>query len=188
MKPFRNLILAGTFLLLHYGLACAQANVTKVFLLEDATNNQWCSFKSEAPWNVAVQDAKSMTVATLTYSNDLLSQLDVTKTDESGDWTVYDHYLFDNHGQLVKLSRMINVLPGDRSTLQAFSISHGKAKKTGTTSKQLSTGKRLNSPKPIWLPELPIATNIKMFPFSTLLGRSNLRTSDKSCEKTAHSR
>lgn len=183
MKAFRTAILLATLLLLQRGFASAQSKAPSVFFLEDTARNQWCAFNSEAPWNAAVQDAGAMTVGALTYSNDLLSQLDVTETDESGDWTVYDHYFVDEHGQLVRLSRMINILPGDRSVSQTFSISEGKATKTATTAKQLSSGKPLTSPKPIWLPKLPIETNIKMFPFAALLERSDLRTSNKSCVK-----
>jgi hypothetical protein len=119
----------------------------------------------------------------LAYSNDHLSKIDVTETDESGDWTVYDRYFVDDHGQLVKLSRLLNVLPGDRSVSQTFSISNGKATKIATTEKQLSTGKPVTPPKGDWLPDVPIETATKMFPFSALLRRPGLRTSSKSCVK-----
>jgi hypothetical protein len=85
---------------------------------------------------------------------------------------------------IVKLSRMVNVLPGDRSVVQDFSISGGKVAKTGTVTKQLSTGKPLSSPESVWLPDLAIKTATKMFPFFALLGHSALRTSGKSCVKT----
>jgi hypothetical protein len=125
-----------------------------------------------------------MTVATLSYSNDHLLQIDVTETDESGDWTVYDHYFLNDGGEIVKLSRMINILPGDRSVLQIFSMSDGKATKTATTEKELSTGRLLRSPKSVWLPKLPIRTGTKLFPFSALLGRPGLTTSSKLCAQS----
>jgi hypothetical protein len=174
--------LVGFSLLFQSGFASAQANASKVFLLEDAGNNQWCSYNTESTWKVKVQEVGAMTVGTLTYSNDHLSQIDVTETDESGDWTVYDHYFLDDHGQLVKLSRLLNVLPGDRSVSQTFSISNGKATKTATSEKQLSTGKPVTSPAD-WLPDVSIETATKMFPFSALLSRPGLRTSSKSCVK-----
>jgi hypothetical protein len=176
--------LVGFLLLFQSGFASAQANASKVFLLEDAGNNQWCSYNTEPTWKVRVQEVGAMAVATLTYSNDHLSQIAVTETDESGDWMVYDRYFLDEHGQLVKLSRLLNVLPGDRSVSQTFSISNGKATKTATSEKQLSTGKSVtSSTAEDWLPDVSIETAAKMFPFSALLSRPGLRTSPKSCVK-----
>lgn len=160
-----------------------QAKTAKVFLLEDTASNQWCAYDEEAAWNTAVRDAGAMTVGTLTYSNDLLLRIDVTETDETGDWIVYDHYFLDDHGRIEKLSRMINVLPGDMSVSQMFSIRNGKAKKIATSEKQLSTGKPLTSPKPVWLPDLLIKTRTNVFPFSGLLEHSDLRTASKICTK-----
>jgi hypothetical protein len=143
MRYFATL-LVGFFLLLQPDLASAQAKGSKVFLLEDAGKNQWCSYLSESTWKAKVQEVGAMTVGTLIYSNDHMAQIEVTETDESGDWTVYDHYFFDDHGQLVKLTRLLNVLPDDRSVSQTFSISNGRATKTATSEKQLSTGKTGN--------------------------------------------
>jgi hypothetical protein len=176
-------VLTGLFLLFSAGFASAQAKASKVFLLEDAGNNQWCSYLSEPTWKTKVQEVGAMTVGTLIYSNDHLAQIDVTETDESGDWTAYDHYFFDEHGQMVKLSRLLNVLPGDRSVSQTFSIRNGKAEKTATSEKQLSTGKPVTTPAGDWLPDVVIETDLKMFPFSALLSRPSLRTSSKSCVK-----
>jgi len=176
------------FLFFYADSASAQVEASKVFLLEDAGNNQWCSYTTESTWKAKVQEVGGMTVGTLAYSNDDLSQIDVTETDESGDWTVYDHYFLDSHGHLVKLTRLLNVLPGDRSVSQAFSISNGKATKTATSEKQLSTGRLAVSPKADWLPDVTIETDLKMFPFFALLSRPGLRTSPRSCVKVAAAR
>jgi hypothetical protein len=173
----------GVFLLLEPGFTCAQANASKVFLLEDTGNSQWCSYNAESTWKVRVQAVGAMTVGTLTYRNDHLAEIDVTETDETGDWMVYDHYFLDDHGQLVRLSRLLNVLPGDRSVSRTYSISGGKATMTTTAEKQLSTGKRVTSSTSDWLPDIPIETTTKTFPFSALLSLPDLRTSSKSCVK-----
>jgi len=173
--------LVGVSLLFQPSFASAQAKASKVFLLEDAGNNQWCSYTTESTWKAKVQEVGAMTVGTLAYSNDHLSQIDVTETDESGDWTVYDHYFFDDHGQLVKLSRLLNVLPGDRSVSQTFSISNGKAEKITSSEKQLSNGKPVTKPAGDWLPDVAIQTAPKMFPFAALLSRPGMRSSPKSC-------
>ena len=164
--------------------ARAQVPSSKVFLLEDADNKQWCAYNAESTATTAVQQLGAMTVATLTYSNEHLVQIDVSATDQSGDWMAYDRYSLDGDGHIVKLSRLINVLPGDRSVVQTFSISDGKATKTGTSEKELSTGQLLTSPKPVWLPTLTIETAVKLFAFSALLDRPDLRTSTRLCATT----
>jgi hypothetical protein len=122
-----------------------------------------------------------MTAATLLYWNDHLTQIDVTETDETSDWTAYDSYFLDGHGQLVKLSRLLSVLPSDRSVSQTFSISNGKATRTASSEKRLSTGKAVTSPAADWLTDLPIKTGTSMFQLSPLLGSPGLRKSQKSC-------
>src|SRR5690348_1708228 len=135
------IIWSGLMLLCAHGIA--QKKASKVFFLKNSETNQWCAFNKEAKWNATAQHTCAMTVGTLGYSKDHLSQIDVTETDQSGDWTVYDRYFLDARGRIVKLSRLVNVLPGDWSVLQTFSISDAKARKIGTTMKQLSTGKLL---------------------------------------------
>jgi hypothetical protein len=181
MKHLSRPALATFCLLLQSYPVSTQTKAPRIFFLEDNGKAQWCAFNSEATWKTAIQDTQAMTVGTLTYSDDHLSQIDVTETDESGDWTVYDQYFLDDQGCIVKLSRMINVLPGDRSVSQFFSIREGRATKTLTTVRRLSTGKALTSPKPIWLPELPVETSVKMFAFSRLLRYPGLRTTIKTC-------
>ncbi len=176
-------IFAGCFLLIQPSSASAPTQASKLFLLEDANNNQWCSYLAESTWKARVQQVGAMTVGTVAFSNGHLSQIDMTETDESGDWTVYDHYFFDDHGQLVRLSRLLNVLPGDRSVSESFSISKGKATKTATSEKHLSTGKPTTSPTADWLPDVSIVTAANMFPFSALLSLPGLRTSPTSCVK-----
>jgi len=164
--------------------ALAQSKTQKVFLLEDVGSDQWCAYDSESTWDATVQRLQAMTVGTLTYADDHLSRIDVTETDESGDWMVYDHYFLDGRGRLVKLLRLINVLPGDRSVEQTYVISAGKAIKTKRTDKELSTGKPMVSPESVWLPNLPIKTKTTMFPFSALLARPDFREAAKVCVRT----
>lgn len=149
--------------------------------MEDTRSHKWCAYYREADWNSAVQEAGAMTVGTVTYADDHPSEIDVSETDETGDWTVYDHYFLNQHAEMATLSRMINVLPGDRSVLQKFSLKDGKTEQISTTQKELSTGNALTSPTKVWLPELAITKDIKLFPFFGLLQRPDLRTSSKSC-------
>lgn len=163
-----------------------QPKASKVFLMEYTQSQNWCAYDDEAAWNAAVHDAQAIRVGTLTYSNDHLSEIDVTETDETGDWTVYDQYFLSQLGEITRLSRMINVLPGDRSVLQTFSFEDGEAKQISSTQKELSTGKPLSSPKSVWLPELAITKDIKLFPFFGLLQRPDLRKTTRSCMHENH--
>jgi hypothetical protein len=161
----------------------AQAKTSRLFLLEDTQKKQWCSFNDEASWKARVQSLSSENVAVLTYGNDSLSKIDMTQTDQTGDWTVFDSYSIDSRAKLATLSRLINVLPGDWSVRQTFSIKEGKATKTAATVKQLSTGEIVSSPKVDWLPDLPIITDLNLFPFAGLLNRPDLRESHECCVK-----
>lgn len=172
---------AGIVLAFQPGLASGQATAVNIWLLKDTGNNQWCAYPNEATWNTAVQGIGAMTVGELHYSGKRLQQIDVTDSDETGDWIVYDNYFLDDRGQIVKLSRTANVQPGDRSVVQTYVIADGKAKKTETTQTQLSTGKLLKSPKSVWLPKIPISIETKSFPFFGLLNRPGLMTSNKTC-------
>jgi hypothetical protein len=181
MKHFRAAACVGSFVFLQCGSTSAQPKTSRVFFLEDTVKHQWCAFTSETIWKEAVQEVEALTVGTLIYSDEHLMQIDVTETDESGDWTVYDHYRLDDREQLKKLSRTINVLPGDRSVVQTFVIHDGKTDTIKTVATQLSTENPLNSAKPIWMPELPIATSTRMFPFAVLFEAPSLRIHAKSC-------
>jgi hypothetical protein len=145
---------------------------TKIYLLKNEATKKWCSFTREPEWRKAVENAGSMSVGTLTYAGRHLSQVDVSETDQTGDWTAYDHYFLNTKGEPSKLVRLINVLPGDTSVLQSFSITNSRATKTATTLRQLSTGRPATS-APDWIPELPIATRLELFPFNALLKRSD---------------
>jgi hypothetical protein len=150
MRAFGAASLAVVLLSAQPSSASGRARTAKVFLLDDAANKRWCAYSKEATWNGAVQKVGAVTVGALNYSGDHLLQIDVTETDESGDWTVYDHYVLDDRRQVIRLSRTINVLPEDRSVLQTFSISDGHATRTATTEKRLSTGELRSSPRSAW--------------------------------------
>jgi hypothetical protein len=181
MRCLCSASLVSFCLMIHLASCFGQTKASRVYVLEDRGNDRWCAFDNQKAWSSEVQRTEAMVVGTLTYSDSNLSQIDVTETDQSGDWIVYDHYFLNDHRQIVKLSRTINVLPGDRSVVQTFSISNGRPSKEGETQKELSTGKILTSPETVWLPELGIATDIKKFPFSSLLKTPGLGTTGKTC-------
>lgn len=186
MKFLIVALLAATLPSSQASHALAKATTrAKVFLLENARGRQWCAYNNELTWKAAVRSVEAMTVGALTYSNGNLSGINVTETDQSGDWIVYDRYSLDDRGEIVELMRVINVLPGDRHVVETYSISNGKAKKISAEEKSLTTGKPLASPQPVWLPNPPIEAEVKQFPFSGLLMNPDLRTASKTCERTS---
>jgi hypothetical protein len=180
-------ILTGILFLLSavvvYG-ALAQSTGKRLFLLEDAEHHQWCAYGSESEWTTEVKSLTALVVATLEYTGDHVSKIAVTEEDEAGDWTVYDHYLIDEKGQIRELKRTINILPGDRSEDETYLVLDGKAKKQASDSRRLSTKEALPGQKEkVWLPEVPIITRVQDFPFVSLILEKHpeLSSSGKVC-------
>lgn len=181
MKSASAIIVLILAALLSSRVLSSQGTPSTVFLLYNARQHQWCAYTDSAMWSAAVEDVGAMTVGGLSYSASRLQEIDLTQTDESGDWTVYDRYFLDSAGSIVQLSRTINVLPGDRSVLQQFSMKRGKLAVRVETEKELSTGRTLRSPKRGWLPDLPIIRSTRSFPFARLIRHRGVRASKKTC-------
>ena len=179
MKKLFPLIIGG--LLLQLSTAVAEVEAPRLYLLEVPKTHQWCTYASQSVWNAAVQKTGSAKVAELTFRGDRMSVISITETDESGDWMVFDRYLLDELGRPYKLFRTLNVLSGDRSVIEAFSLSEDKVTKLSTRSKQLRTGRNVPPSEDVWLPHIPIARRLNMLPFSDLLTRSDLRQAEKIC-------
>lgn len=181
MKMLRATLFVGVCLISQSVFAWGQQKASKLFLLEATTSGEWCAFAKEPVWNDAAQMTEATTVGSLTYSNDRLSKIDVTEASESGDWIVYDNYFIDEKGLVTRLSRLINSMTYDMSVSQEFSIHKGVPIKTKVVEKELESGKLLSSPESVWLPEIPIRTELKQFPFSGLLARPDIRVQSKAC-------
>src|SRR5450759_323329 len=141
----------------------------KLFLLEDAGHHLWCAYADETTWKVAVEKSSSDVVATIEYISGRASKISFTQQDETGDWIAYDRYSLGDTGALEALNRTVNVLPGNRSVEQTFTIKDGKFQKKSTASRNLDTHE-LIPPTNDWLPDLPVMTNLRAFPFFPLLG------------------
>lgn len=182
MRFLNAAILAGILLLGQPRYTAGHRKpAAKAFLLENTASRQWCAYTKKSTWKAAVHSVGAMTVGALVFSNDNLRQIYLTETDGPGDWTAYDHYFLEGRGTIVKLARIINVLPGDRSVLETYAVRDGTAKTIATTVRRLGAGKPLASPKPVWLPDLPVAAKTRAFPFSGLLTRQGLRTASEAC-------
>lgn len=159
----------------------SQRRAPVVYLLHDAKQHQWCAYADSAAWNAAVEEIGATAVGSLSYSGDRLEEIDLTETDESGDWTVYDRYFLDSAGSIVRLSRTINVLPGDRSVLQELSVEQGRMTVHAVTEKTLSTGETSSSPRRVWLPDLPVIHSTRSFPFAWLIEHQGVRVRGRTC-------
>jgi hypothetical protein len=140
---------------------------SRLFLLSDSGRNEWCIFANEQLWRSQVESTGASLVATMDILDGHLKAIDLTTEDEAGDWMVFDHYTIAVNGDLQDVRRKSNILPGDRSVVETYSIAEGKAKLLSRTTTSLSTGKKLTNPED-WLPEVPITTRINDFPFAPL--------------------
>ncbi len=148
-----------------------------VYLLQDAGNNRWCAFRSQAMWRSRVESLTANVTGNIDYVAGRVAEVGVSQADESGDWTVYDLYSVDETGKIRRLKRTINVLPGDRNVVQLFSIHNGQIRKLSSTSRVLSTMKLSKQPLP-WLPDVPILASTGEFSFSSLLDSRKIKWSD----------
>jgi hypothetical protein len=71
---------------------------------------------------------------------------------------MFDVYTADANGSLRSLERTINVLPGNISQLEMWSIVRGKAVKKSSVTRDLDTLKPKQGEKE-WVPDLPVFTS-----------------------------
>ena len=162
-----------------------QPSAKTLYLLEDDKHDQWCAFREETEWKAEVEALSALVVATANYVDRHLSAVDVTEQDEAGDWIVYDHYSLDHTGQISKLKRTINLLPGDRSENDVFLMVSGTPKKESAASRKLSTGEPVSGAD-VWLPNVPITTRVEAFPFFPLISSPGTESKAKSCVQVSH--
>jgi hypothetical protein len=151
-----------------------QAN-EKLFLLEDAPQQQWCIYRNEAEWRTDAELRQAMVVATVEHVSGRVAGVNVTEEDETGDWIVYDNYAIGPDGQPQSLKRTVNILPGERTEQLMFQLRAGKASEQSRATRQLGTDKPLLNAE-TWLPNVPIVTNIGSLPFARLIGAERLKT------------
>lgn len=167
--------------------AFPQTTTQKLFLLKDTSRHEWCAYGSESEWTDKVQAVNADVVGMVEFSESKISRVDVTRQDETGDWVVFDHYTVSNDGQIVKLSRTINVLPGDITVDEGYLIEGGKARKQSDTVRRLSTKEALPKGTTLdWLPRVPVTVRIEAFPFASLISANHAPIGkEKACAPAA---
>jgi len=145
---------------------CQTRGGRSIFLLA-GENGGWCAFKNERTWASAKASMDTVPdVAKVDYLNGQVTFVYVTTADETGDWTIYDKYVFDKNGQPTRLERTINITDQMREE-QTWAIRNNKAVKERSVGRSLSTHAVIPEGK-IWLPDLPVITRAREFPFWTL--------------------
>lgn len=159
----------------------------ELFLVADEHNAEWCAYRDEASWRSRVDALGADTIATFSFSNDHLTSIEVTTQDETVDWLVIDNYTLGDSGEPSQLQRRANILPGDRSVVETFLIIDGKLKLKDRSTTSLKTGQKLKSTEQ-WIPEVPIITRKKDFPFADLMKMkySDVIAKGKACSRTTN--
>lgn len=112
MQLTRIPIIAALFL--SWAFAQNGANQTTgktIYFLKDDPHKQWCGYASESRFKAQVQSLKAMIVGAADYTSGRISTIQVTETDETGDWAVNDEYMFDANEKIQSLKRTINIIP-----------------------------------------------------------------------------
>ena len=147
----------------------------KVYLLEDASNQEWCIYTNEREWKADVELRGAMKVATVDQVNGRITWIRVTEQDETGDWIVYDTYSLDANARMSRIKRTANILPGDRSEERIFLVRAGRAVGESSATRRLGTGEPFRAAEN-WLPNVPIVTSVEALPFSPLIEAERLTT------------
>ena len=176
---FEDMHIFGFFLVM---VGCCYGQAAEFFALEDGAHHQWCAYSAKSAWNAEVDALESLSVASIRFSDGHVSAVDFTKTDETGDWIIYDRYTFDRSGRLLTLERRTNLATVDRGILETFVLGDGKVVRTATSQVSLRSGARLPFQK-VWAPSLTVRMSVREFPFARLFeaGIEGMKLKEKVC-------
>ena len=159
-----------------------------IFVLESMDANlkeQWCGYSKRSDLDAAIRaGADGMAVGEATYTGIRIESIHLETPDDpgAGDWYAVDDYLLDAAGKVQKLNREIR-LPGPPAVKQVFLIQNGKAVKQRNTRPPQAGTQPIVDEDDGDLPDLPVRTNIREFPFGLLLSgkRAEILTKGKAC-------
>lgn len=118
------------------------------------SDDRYCVFGDADAWKSAIKSRDTSESGTLIFEKGSIRTIEIQYSDETGDWSANDIYHLDDTRRLTSLSRIVRVRDGTRE--ETWSISGAKA-----TRQQI--GKR--APQLEFVPELPVVTDLKSFPF-----------------------
>lgn len=162
-------LLSVVLLLLWTGGASSQpSSEDKIQLLENPQNHEWCAYRDESEWMSDVDSLTARNLGRLVYSGGRLKEIFVTQQHETEDWSVEDRYFVGPQGALERLSRIIEILPGDRRVKEIYLIRGGKALRQTREVRSLSTDKPA-SLGDASLPQVAVKTNALELPFAAFV-------------------
>jgi hypothetical protein len=178
---FARTILLGAGVLMMTD-ASGQDRPKKLFLFANPDSHQWCINRNQEHWKSQVESRQALLFSILEFENNHISLISFIEDGESGDWSVYDDYTIDANGNIRKLTRQINVIPGTIRAEQTYRIADGKAAKVTDVRHSLGDLIRDNT---AWVPEPRIRTRIQDFPFASILAGKHpeVWTKDGVCVK-----
>ena len=123
-------------------------------------------------------------VGTVEFSGTRISRIRVTTPDDpgAGDWMMFDVYSVDANGKLRSLERTTNVLPGNISQLEVWSIDKGQAVRKSSVTRDLDTLKPKQDEKES-VPDRPVFTSVTSLPVWPLIreGGKSFARNGKAC-------
>ena len=148
-------------------MAGPRATATR-FLLQHPETQTWSVYGNEKEWRTAVDSTAAQEVGTVTYTKGRISQVVLTVAAESGDWIVIDNYSVAPSGAFVSLSRTIKIQAADLKVEHVYKYPNGQPMLRTQVSRSLKTGRRVRASDE-WLPEIPVVSHFRAFPFARLL-------------------
>ena len=155
--------------------AAPVARKTHIYLLKDSPHQQWCSFADRKAWQAWLNDEKNYSLdnAIVDLVDGGISVIKLQQESESQDSAIIDTY-FLSGDKVQRLSRRMNVLPGDTTETQIFLIQDGRPKLQSTVIRRLSNGAPLKRSQSM-MPQTEIITSFNGFPFASLLDAEHVK-------------
>ena len=137
----------------------------KLYVLHNSyADEQWCAYRDLSTFKTEIETRRSPEVGTLAFTGGTLATVNLNSQGEGGDWRVDETYQLDGRDRLIALSRTISLRDGDAQ--EAWLIKNGKAVKQPSTRP---------APNLEFVPDLPVVTDVKAFPFWPLVRTTSRR-------------
>lgn len=169
--PFRAVSLSTVLLM---GSALAQVRPSpisdrEIFLVEDPQSRRWCGYSSKSASKSEAERLNAMVVVGVENTNGLISTVHVTEWDESGDWSVDDTYSLDKKQKLQTLLRVTDNFSLGITQERQYRIENGEAVMKSSRSRAGRTGTPIADLSSDDLPDVPITSDLRSFPFWPLI-------------------
>ena len=176
------LIVLGSLLV---PLRAAWAAMPDVWLLEEARDTGakvWCAFHNRNSFLVESQKVGSGIFGGLHYSGGVLSE--INESAEIGDYLLYQSYVLDPDGALVKFERRSEMAKFHVVVVEDYELHQGHWLLVDTRFLDQDSGKPLDKPKDVRRPAAPVIhTVLRKFPFFPLIANPAIRIADKVCAR-----